>query len=46
MITRLLLIGAALLMIEGGLWTDLSGIALAVVAFLAQRQSKLRPAST
>jgi len=45
-ITRLLLIGAALLMIEGGLWTDLSGIALAVVAFLAQRQSKLRPAST
>jgi TRAP transporter 4TM/12TM fusion protein len=45
-ITRLLLIGAALLMIEGGLWTDLSGIVLAVVAFLAQRQNKLRPAST
>lgn len=45
-VTRLLLIGAALLMIEGGLWTDLTGIALAVVAFLAQRQNRLRPAST
>jgi TRAP transporter 4TM/12TM fusion protein len=45
-VTRLLLVGAALLMIEGGLWTDLTGIALAVMAFLAQRQSKLRPAST
>ncbi|MBL3557281.1 MULTISPECIES: TRAP transporter permease [Marinobacter] len=38
--TRILLIAAAFLMIEGGLWTDLTGIALAVVAFLAQRHRR------
>ncbi|MDO3722999.1 TRAP transporter permease [Marinobacter sp. chi1] len=37
-LVRLLLIASALLMIEGGVWTDLGGIALAVVAFLLQRQ--------
>ncbi|PTB91292.1 C4-dicarboxylate ABC transporter permease, partial [Marinobacter sp. B9-2] len=41
-VTRLLLIGAALLMIEGGIWTDLGGIALAVLAFLMQRQRRAR----
>lgn len=40
-LTRILLIGAALMMIEGGLWTDLAGIGLAVVSFLIQRQRKL-----
>ncbi|MDL0430613.1 TRAP transporter permease [Marinobacter sp. TBZ242] len=44
-LVRFLLIAAALLMIEGGLWTDLTGIALAVIAFLAQRPQRLRPAS-
>ena len=44
-LTRILLIGAALLMIEGGLWTDLTGIGLAVIAFLVQRPNRLRPAS-
>nr|WP_286222820.1 TRAP transporter fused permease subunit [Marinobacter sp. LA51] len=37
-ITRVLLIVAALMMIEGGIWTDLAGIGLAIVAFLMQRQ--------
>jgi TRAP transporter 4TM/12TM fusion protein len=41
-VTRLLLIGAALLMIEGGIWTDLSGIAMAVLAFVMQRQRRAR----
>lgn len=43
---RLLLITAALLTIEGGVWTDLSGIGLAVVAWLIQRKRapKLVPA--
>ena len=36
--TRLLLLAAALLMIEGGLYTDLSGIVIVVVIFLLQRQ--------
>jgi len=40
--TRLLLVAAALLMIEGGLWTDLAGVALAVLAYLTQRQRALR----
>ena len=44
-ITRLLLIAAALLMIEGGLWTDLTGIALAVLAFVIQKQRKTRLAT-
>lgn len=44
-LVRLLLVAAALLMIEGGLWTDLTGIALAVIAFLAQRPQRLHPAS-
>ncbi|WP_372981266.1 TRAP transporter permease [Marinobacter sediminum] len=39
-LTRILLIGAALMMIEGGLWTDLAGIGLAVMSFLIQRQRK------
>ncbi|AOY88580.1 C4-dicarboxylate ABC transporter permease [Marinobacter salinus] len=43
-VTRILLIVAALLMIEGGLWTDLGGVGLAVVAFLSQRQRALRQA--
>ena len=43
-LTRLLLIAAALLMIEGGIWTDLGGIALAVLAFLIQRQRRSRQA--
>ena len=33
-----LLIAAALMTIEGGVWTDLAGIGLAVVAFLIQRK--------
>ncbi|TNE94915.1 MAG: TRAP transporter permease [Gammaproteobacteria bacterium] len=36
--TRILLIVSALLMIEGGGWTDLTGVALAVLAFFMQRQ--------
>ncbi len=44
-IARLLLIGAALLMIEGGLVSDMMGIGLAVVAFLMQRQRKVRLAT-
>jgi len=37
-VTRLLLLAAALLMIEGGLYTDVAGIAAAVVAYLLQKQ--------
>jgi len=39
---RLLLILAALLMIEGGLITDGAGIGAAVVAYLIQRQRRAR----
>ncbi|MDK9559358.1 TRAP transporter permease [Marinobacter sp. M216] len=39
--TRILLIVAALMMIEGGGWTDLGGIGLAVLAFFMQRQRAL-----
>lgn len=35
---RLLLIVAALLTIEGGIWTDLTGLGLAVMAWLIQRK--------
>lgn len=35
---RLLLIVAALLTIEGGIWTDLAGIGLAVAAWMIQRK--------
>lgn len=35
---RLMLVAAALLMIEGGLWTDLAGLGLTVLAYLIQRQ--------
>ena len=44
-LSRLLLIAAALLMIEGGLWTDLTGVGLAVVAFFVQKQRKARLAT-
>ncbi len=44
-LTRIMLIAAALLMIEGGLWTDLAGIGLTVVAFLLQRQRRLKLAT-
>eukprot|EP00003_Mantamonas_plastica_P000283 TRINITY_DN10271_c0_g1_i1.p1 TRINITY_DN10271_c0_g1~~TRINITY_DN10271_c0_g1_i1.p1 ORF type:complete len:732 (-),score=107.00 TRINITY_DN10271_c0_g1_i1:903-3098(-) len=37
-VTRIMLIVSALLMIEGGIWTDLTGVALAVAAFFMQRQ--------
>ena len=37
-LVRLLLVAAALLTIEGGMWTDLAGIGLAVIAFLIQRK--------
>jgi len=37
-LVRLMLIVAALMMIEGSIWTDLAGIGLTVVAFLIQRQ--------
>ncbi|MEC7816320.1 MAG: TRAP transporter permease [Pseudomonadota bacterium] len=40
--TRILLVIAALLMIEGGLITDIAGVAAAVVAFLIQRQRRAR----
>ncbi|WP_148861361.1 TRAP transporter permease [Marinobacter fonticola] len=36
--TRIILIAAALLMIEGGLYTDLAGIAVAIVIYLMQKQ--------
>ena len=36
--TRILLMVSALLMIEGGLYTDIAGVAAAVVVFLLQRQ--------
>ncbi|PHQ24566.1 C4-dicarboxylate ABC transporter permease [Marinobacter guineae] len=42
---RIMLIVSALLMIEGGLWTDLAGVTLAVVSFLVQRQRRLRVAA-
>ena len=44
-VARLLLIGAALLMIEGGFVSDLAGVALAVIVFLMQRQRKGRLAA-
>lgn len=37
---RIMLILSALLMIEGGLWTDLAGVSLAVVSFVLQRQRR------
>src|SRR5690554_6381827 len=37
-LVRLLLVAAALMTIEGGVWTDLADIGLAVVAFLIQRK--------
>ncbi|MDX1636174.1 MAG: TRAP transporter permease [Marinobacter sp.] len=44
--TRILLLVAALLMIEGGLYTDITGIAIAVVIFLLQKQrGRARPAT-
>jgi len=39
---RIMLILSALLMIEGGLWTDLAGVSLAVVSFVLQRQRRHR----
>jgi TRAP transporter 4TM/12TM fusion protein len=44
--SRVLLIVAALLMIEGGIVTDLTGIAAAVVVFLLQRKQRATPAPT
>lgn len=44
-VARLLLIGAALLMIEGGFVSDLAGIALAAIVFLMQRQRRGRLAA-
>ncbi|WP_273202877.1 TRAP transporter permease [Marinobacter subterrani] len=44
-LVRILLIASALLMIEGGIWTDLAGVVIAVVVFLAQRQRRQRVAS-
>ena len=44
-LARLMLIGAALLMIEGGLVSDLAGIALAAMVFVMQRQRKGRVAA-
>lgn len=41
-VTRLLLLVAALLMIEGGLITDVAGIASAIVAYLLQKQRARR----
>jgi hypothetical protein len=35
---RILLVVAALLTIEGGLWTDLAGIGLALLAIFIQRR--------
>ena len=43
-VVRIMLIAAALLMIEGGLWTDMAGVALAVISFLVQRQRRQRSA--
>ena len=40
---RLVLIGAALLMIEGGIVTDMAGIGAAVVVYLLQRQRRASP---
>ncbi|OZB03908.1 MAG: hypothetical protein B7X58_15155, partial [Marinobacter sp. 34-60-7] len=44
--TRILLIIAALLMIEGGLITDVAGVGMTVVAYLIQRQRRARMAPT
>lgn len=44
-LTRILLIVSALLMIEGGVWTDLGGIGLVVLAYLMQRQRAVRMAT-
>ncbi|SOB76448.1 TRAP transporter, 4TM/12TM fusion protein [Marinobacter sp. LV10R510-11A] len=44
-VARLLLIGAALLMIAGGFVSDLAGIALAAIVFLMQRQRRGRLAA-
>ncbi|HEA51384.1 TRAP transporter permease [Marinobacter antarcticus] len=44
-VARLMLVGAALLMIEGGLITDLTGITLAALVFLMQRQRRGRLAA-
>ena len=44
-LTRILLIVAAVLMIEGGIWTDFAGFMLVVVAFLMQRQRAGRAAT-
>ncbi|MBQ0745561.1 MAG: TRAP transporter permease [Marinobacter sp.] len=44
-VARLLLVGAALLMIAGGLVSDLAGIAVAVMVFMMQRQRKARLAA-
>ncbi|MCR8914882.1 TRAP transporter permease [Marinobacter panjinensis] len=41
-LVRIMLIVAALLMIEGGLWTDMTGVTLAVISFLIQRQRRQR----
>lgn len=41
-LVRIMLIVSALLMIEGGLWTDIAGVALAVISFLLQRQRRQR----
>jgi TRAP transporter 4TM/12TM fusion protein len=41
---RIMLILSALLMIEGGIWTDMAGVALALISFLLQRQRRQRVA--
>jgi len=41
-LVRIMLIVSALLMIEGGLWTDMAGVSLAVISFVLQRQRRLR----
>ena len=43
--SRIMLIAAALLMIEGGLWTDLTGVGLALVVFVIQKQRRARLAT-
>lgn len=43
--SRIMLIAAALLMIEGGLWTDLTGVGLALVVFIIQKQRRARLAT-
>jgi TRAP-type uncharacterized transport system fused permease subunit len=39
---RIMLIVAALLMIEGGIWTDVVGVAVAIAAYMIQRQRRAR----